>query len=350
MAPKPTHQGSVVTLQPIHLEALQMLGLNEVSIKAYQLMLVSDSWSLEELPGALNVSPQELRPALDSLIGNSLIVPSQECSDRLHPVSPRVGLSRLLDQRDSEIRRTQNELAQARHAADQLIEVVDDLDKHRRASLEQIHGRDQVGDRIAELLRGANREVLTMLTRLPTPETLDHARQGDEALLERGVQTRLIVLAGHIRRSRPYVEHLEHLITHGARVRVATTLPSRVIVVDREVAVVPSDPSDTGAGATVVHQRALVQLTLDAFESAWAQGNALNTATKRPEVWQPSELEREVIRLLGEGNKDEAIARRVGMSLRSVRRIVAQISMQLGVESRFALGVACSAQGWVSPR
>lgn len=51
------------------------------------------------------------------------------------------------------------------------------------------------------------------------------------------------------------------------------------------------------------------------------------------------ELDQTIIQLLGTGLKDEAIARRVGMSLRTTRRHIADIMKLLGAESRFQAGI-----------
>ena len=57
------------------------------------------------------------------------------------------------------------------------------------------------------------------------------------------------------------------------------------------------------------------------------------------------ELHRTILRLLADGLKDEAIARRLGMSLRTTRRHVADILSELNVSSRFQAGVAAARSG-----
>lgn len=327
-------------LQQDAFDDLGALGLAS-SAAAYQHILLNDDWSLDDLAGILG-SDQAATDALDHLVTRGLIVPSQEASDTLRPVAPRAGLTPLIREQEAQIRRHQDKLEKARSAAERLMSLYDEQDNRRRAELEQVFGRDQVTDRIADLIQHAETEVCTLLALLPDPAALAHARRGDEALLERGVQTRVIVLAGHLRRSREYGDHLRALTAKGAEVRVVTAISTRMIIVDRRAAIVPSDPDNPAAGATLIHQPGLIRLTLDAFEAAWERGSLLDDPTSpRTDEWEPTELEREVIRLLGAGNKDEAVARRIGLSLRSVRRIITNISEQLGADSRFALGVCC---------
>ena len=305
-------------LQQDAFDDLGALGLAS-SAAAYQHILLNDDWSLDDLAGILG-SDQAATDALDHLVTRGLIVPSQEASDTLRPVAPRAGLTPLIREQEAQIRRHQDKLEKARSAAERLMSLYDEQDNRRRAELEQVFGRDQVTDRIADLIQHAETEVCTLLALLPDPAAL----------------------AGHLRRSREYGDHLRALTAKGAEVRVVTAISTRMIIVDRRAAIVPSDPDNPAAGATLIHQPGLIRLTLDAFEAAWERGSLLDDPTSpRTDEWEPTELEREVIRLLGAGNKDEAVARRIGLSLRSVRRIITNISEQLGADSRFALGVCC---------
>ncbi|KAA1428085.1 helix-turn-helix domain-containing protein [Nocardioides antri] len=49
--------------------------------------------------------------------------------------------------------------------------------------------------------------------------------------------------------------------------------------------------------------------------------------------WQPSELDVEILRLLSRGLTTDAIARRVGVSERTVRRRLRATADEIGVES-----------------
>ncbi|MGI5530482.1 response regulator transcription factor [Streptomyces syringium] len=57
------------------------------------------------------------------------------------------------------------------------------------------------------------------------------------------------------------------------------------------------------------------------------------------------ELDHTIVRLLAAGLKDEAIARRLGMSLRTARRHIADIMETLGAESRFQAGMLAARAG-----
>jgi len=57
-----------------------------------------------------------------------------------------------------------------------------------------------------------------------------------------------------------------------------------------------------------------------------------------------------VLRLLAEGHTDDVIARRLGVSARTVRRIVTVVMRRLGARSRFAAGVHAVRRGWLAAR
>jgi len=54
-----------------------------------------------------------------------------------------------------------------------------------------------------------------------------------------------------------------------------------------------------------------------------------------------------ILGLLDAGLKDEAVARQLGISLRTVQRAVQQVSVLLGVSSRFQLGAQACRRGWI---
>src|SRR5690606_39837840 len=67
----------------------------------------------------------------------------------------------------------------------------------------------------------------------------------------------------------------------------------------------------------------------------------------------PPELttrERELLTLLSAGNTDESAAAQLGVSVRTVRRMVADIMDRLGARSRFQAGVKAADRGWLLNR
>jgi DNA-binding CsgD family transcriptional regulator len=62
---------------------------------------------------------------------------------------------------------------------------------------------------------------------------------------------------------------------------------------------------------------------------------------------QPSSQERDLLRLLGQGLTDASAARQLGVSLRTVRRMMAELMARLDARSRFEAGIRAAERGWV---
>ncbi|MFC6678324.1 response regulator transcription factor [Nonomuraea ferruginea] len=55
----------------------------------------------------------------------------------------------------------------------------------------------------------------------------------------------------------------------------------------------------------------------------------------------------QVVRLAAQGLSDEAIARHLGVSVRTVRTRFAEAMTELGAQSRFQAGVEAARRGWL---
>ncbi|MFF5938630.1 helix-turn-helix transcriptional regulator [Streptomyces sp. NPDC012508] len=60
-----------------------------------------------------------------------------------------------------------------------------------------------------------------------------------------------------------------------------------------------------------------------------------------------SEQQREALQMLASGMKDEKIARNLGVSLRTVSRMLSELMQELGASSRFEAGCARCVLGWL---
>ncbi|MFI9065625.1 response regulator transcription factor [Streptomyces sp. NPDC053429] len=60
-----------------------------------------------------------------------------------------------------------------------------------------------------------------------------------------------------------------------------------------------------------------------------------------------SDTERELLRLLGSGLTDDTAGQRLGVSSRTVNRLMASIMERLGASSRFEAGIKAAHKGWL---
>ncbi|MFD9381400.1 LuxR C-terminal-related transcriptional regulator [Streptomyces sp. NPDC059999] len=178
------------------------------------------------------------------------------------------------------------------------------------------------------------------------PEAMQEALGRDEAMLKRGIAIR--TLYHHTARfngpSQAYVAAASAL---GAQYRTAHELFGRLIAFDREIAFIPLN--DGSYGAVVIREPSTVAYLCDIFEQTWDLASPFSAAVGQGLEEVAREIHETIIRLLAAGLKDEAIARRLGMSLRTARRHIADIMQELGAGSRFQAGVAAAARGLLEP-
>lgn len=128
----------------------------------------------------------------------------------------------------------------------------------------------------------------------------------------------------------------------GEEVRLLADVPTRLLVLGTTHAIMP-EPLGVGTSRRLlVRQPAMVQLCTLYFDLLWARAHPVSTLVRGEDGGRRALLEQ-----LASGASDEQIARRLGVSVRTVRRRVAEVLSELGVESRFAAGVAAARRGWV---
>lgn len=198
-------------------------------------------------------------------------------------------------------------------------------------------------DALTAILAEARREVLVLADPYASDPIAD-LRAIEATPLRRGVRCRVIV--PDRTRLRPEVsERLIELGTTRAAVRTAPEVPTNALVVDAVVALLPAEQSPTGLAAFRVG--GLVTTITDLFERIWPTAAPLAAAQPPPEL---TTRERELLTLLSAGNTDESAAAQLGVSVRTVRRMVADIMDRLGARSRFQAGLKAADRGWLLNR
>lgn len=129
---------------------------------------------------------------------------------------------------------------------------------------------------------------------------------------------------------------------------MAPSVPAKMMLVDDRFALVSlsSVHADTHHGALLVHPCSLLPALSALFESAWRSARPLDAREGRSTtVLRP--LERRLLALLAAGVADEAAARNLNVSKRTLARAVERLMSLAGVSSRFQLGVHAKSEGWL---
>ncbi len=137
---------------------------------------------------------------------------------------------------------------------------------------------------------------------------------------------------------------LELRASVGEHVRLLPELPTRMFIIGTTHVVLPEPLGVVDEPRSLVRQPGLVQALTLWFEQLWERASPLPEAGPRAGRTQ---LDRFLLEQLAQGAKDEQVARTLGLSLRTVRRRVADLMTELGADSRFQAGVEAARRGWL---
>ncbi|MEU2505748.1 LuxR C-terminal-related transcriptional regulator [Streptomyces sp. NPDC007863] len=322
------------------------LGLDGTAEAVYRIMLAHPQRGVGAIAQSLDISESKVRSALDTLSELTLVRASYESQGQLRAVPPALGMEMLMARQQAELAARQQRLEASREAAARLIADYAALTPSVGGPGEQLIGLDRIRDRLATLTREVREEVMGLNTDgAQTAEAMAASRPLDQELLDRGVRVRTVYLDS-VRNDDATLGYADWLTTRGAQVRTAPTLPTRMIVVDRKTAVIPLTSQDTAVGAVVLTGDGIVTALCALFETIWATARPLGSSST-PDEYGLTAQQSATLRLLANGHTDEAIAKRLGVSSRTARRIATDLMDRLGARSRFEAGVRAVEKGWL---
>lgn len=331
---------------------LQVFGVSQDAESVYREMLRLPEAGVAELADSLGVAPDEVRARLDELAGLSLVEPDgpHTRSGRFLALPPEVAVEVLIAREEDRIASLQRELEASReHVGDLVDAFVESRSLGADAgAVEQIDVPSVVRSRLFQLSREACATACTIIPGEAFSASATQSSQRlDLELLARGVGVRIIVSEVSTS-SEHWSRYLRVVSGQGALVRVHPAPPMLLVVIDSEVSVVPNE--ERRGGALLLRGRSLSAPSVALFEEVWSAAAPLSGSGPGLEPDGPELSEarvRQVISLLAQGHKDEAISRRMGVSVRTVRRMVSQAVDHLQAQSRFQAGVVAAQRGLV---
>ncbi|MFH8568056.1 LuxR C-terminal-related transcriptional regulator [Streptomyces sp. NPDC017993] len=326
---------------------LELLGLDARSEEVYRCMLAHPGAGIPAIAGITGLSEQEVTETLDSLSELALVRTQEECGTQFQAVSPEFGLEILLAKQQAELAVQLSRVDASRAAAAKLIAQYAEMQSPwAEPSSTYLVGVDAIRKKLSAMTRKVRREVMCFAPNGGhSEESLLAAKPLDQQLLNRGVRLRTVYLDS-VRNSPHTTAYAEWLATHGGEVRTAPSLPVRMIIMDGEAAVIPTNTDNTKEGAVVLHGQGTLAALCALFESTWASANPLG-AVSTPDDQGLTAQEREVLEFLYGGLTDEAVAKRLGVSARTARRIANNLMERLGSRSRFQAGALAVQRQWL---
>lgn len=327
---------------------MEVLGLDEHMESVYRALLERSDWGIRELTEQFGQSEATIRTALGRLAELSLARQQKGDPSRWRAVNPELGLSAFLAHQEATLAHYQHKVQESREA---MLVLLTQCDAVRFGSadreVQRLDGPIEVRLRLEQLFRQVTEEISVFCPAGPqSAEALECDRAMHAPVLERGVRIRALYLLS-VTNDAANSAYSRWLTEFGAEVRTTAALPTRMVIADRSTAVVPLNPDEPSEGAILVTSPGLVTALCALFEQMWAPAAPFGMPRRRDEVGL-TEQERELLRLLRDGLTDEAAARKLGVSLRTVRRVISDLMGRMQVKSRFQMGLVTGERGWLN--
>lgn len=320
--------------------SLQAVGISYLDEQLYRVLLHNPRATLPQLTAATDTSPVLARRGLARLETMGL-VSRQGQPARFVAAAPDMAVEALILQRREELER-------CRMAAAALLAEYRQAGQPTGGLVEVIVGREATFQRYCQLLTTARREVL-MFDKPPYIGPAENPLEVD--VLSRGVTWKAV----YVPEALEIPERLAQLRIWqeaGEQARVCARVPLKLVMADRALALLPLT-ADSEAGseehtAILVHPCSLLTTLGMLFDTVWEQSLPLRWAGPLTGSGAGlDEIDRTVLQLLTAGFKDQAIARHLDVSLRTVRRRLSNLMTAHGLTSRFQLGQLAVQRGWV---
>ncbi|MEU8526570.1 MULTISPECIES: helix-turn-helix domain-containing protein [Streptomyces] len=324
---------------------LGAIGLDERQESAYRALIALGAAEVTDLAHHLSMPETDTERALRRLEAQGLAAQSTARTGRWVAAPPGVALGALLTQQRHELE--QAELAAALLAEEYRAEAsepaVHDL-------VEVVTGRGAVAHRFLQIQLGATEEVCCLVTGKPIAVT-GAENDAEDRVASRGVSYR-VVLEREVLAHPSGLGDLTAALGRDEQVRVVDRVPTKLVVADRTLALVPLTGRGAEPAALVVHASGLLESLMGLFESVWREALPLRLGAgaqvTQDEMPGPDATDLEVLSLLLAGMTDASVAKQLDLGLRTVQRRVKGLMELTGVTTRLQLGWHAYEKGWVA--
>lgn len=312
---------------------LGAFGLSEDSERLYRSVLRTDRQRADQHAAALGWDLERAKRAQGALLALRLL--RTEPGGVLTAEHPRASISRLVDRESARLDLRRRELDDVRAAVSEFAA------DHRAGrgselvptALEVLSPGDEV-TAVEELLRtttgtlrATHADVASGPVTHPGVLALTHLQMSQGRELRSIYPVDVLQDAGHL-------QWIGDWGAVGEQQRLVEQIEHEFVVFGDEAVIAPPHWGATDGGTVVLRLPLVVRAFTRLFDTAWEAGLPV------PGPHDDRDVSARLLTLLAAGFKDEAIARYLGIGVRTVRRRVAETMDELGVHTRFQLGVA----------
>ncbi|WP_344403411.1 hypothetical protein [Streptomyces longisporus] len=317
---------------------LTQLGISSFDESVYKTLLRETGLGVSGLCVVLGCAEEDIRASLRRLADEGMVRLDKHGEPTALSADESIG--RLLEERLKRLHAEQQEFLSFGYS------LIRQSGAWRSPGHLQRDDKDMC-DRAEELTVHARREVLTMQPNPTlTPQTILAMRRVGVTCLRRGVTVKALM---HKRALEDEATSalLTELIQDGAHIRLLDGGFERVLITDRETALVRAERS-TSPSTMLVEQGALVGTLLSFFDRCWSQ--ALDASTLLLPGRGPApldEMQLKVLQVMARADKDEVGARQLGISVRTYRGRVAELLKHLHAANRFQAALRAKEKGLI---
>lgn len=323
---------------------LAALGLSSEEERLYRTLVERPSATAAGLGDILGMPIEEVDTLLAVLLAHGLVSRTGSIRNgRYIATSPAIALGPLVRQRRDELRRAELELGALTERY-----WVSAADRTAADLVEVVTGADLIGRRFEQLQAGAEKEVRALVTTNVLAVERRENKAEDE-VVRRGVLYQVVIERG-ILEQQGADEDTMGALRSGEEVRVVERVPIKLLIADRNLAMVPMDVEGRAPAALIVHRSGLLDALLALFTTVWERARPLRITQDslgEQEIANPlDDQDRQILTLLLTGLTDASIASQLNLSLRTVQRRVRDLMDLAGVHTRLQLGWHAARSSW----
>jgi sugar-specific transcriptional regulator TrmB/DNA-binding CsgD family transcriptional regulator len=344
---------------------LDVLGLAEDEERAYRFLVERSPGSAAGVADGTGLDLYDVTRVLAHLEAKGLVARAPGGDFVASP--PAVALGALMVERQQELRRAELDLEALNGLYRQAV-----AERGSGEVIDVVRGSEAVAHRFAQLQRSAKDEIQMFVRAGIVVVSPDDNDDDEDVAQARGVRYRVVLERAVLERP-GFVAQASKSVDRGMQLRVAKALPVRLMIVDRELGLVPltGEGERKGPGALLIHSSPLLDALRSHFELVWQASTRLvlpgdGAAQARAaaagldgasdlaaadlfdelagDTLEP--LDATVLSLLLSGLTDQAVGSQLDLSLRTVQRRVRHLMDRAGVDTRLQLGHEAARRGW----
>jgi DNA-binding NarL/FixJ family response regulator len=319
---------------------LEALGVSTGDEETYLALLKNPHCTMAVLAAEVGRSPAATRSAVARLEELGFVARTVTSPASLVATPPDAAVNALVVRR-------QEELAEARAAGARLAESFPrELQFRPDELVDIVLGVEAVQARFVQLSHGA-REQICVLDRPPYVQAIGPANVSENDVLSRNVVVRAIYCPESFELPGAF-DRAMAAVADGEQARVSNEVPMKLAVADGSHALMPLTNDGVVDAALVVRSPSVVAALVQLFELLWRQASPLPAWDGDPASATHEEtVDTGLVALLATGLKDEAIARDLDVSVRTLRRRTSALLELLGARNRFQAGVQAARRGLI---